>query len=57
MVRQNSYLLQSAVYNNSKDDLENAQRNKFQKLINLLNIQDGKKVLEIGCGWEVSRNF
>ena len=41
----------SAVYNNEKDDLEIAQRNKFQKLINLMNIKDGNKVLEIGCGW------
>ncbi len=41
----------SAVYKNEKDDLEIAQRNKFQELINLMNIKDGKKVLEIGCGW------
>ncbi len=41
----------SAVYKNEKDDLEIAQRNKFQELINLINIKDGNKVLEIGCGW------
>ncbi len=41
----------SAVYKNDKDDLEIAQRNKFQELINLMNIKDGNKVLEIGCGW------
>ncbi len=41
----------SAVYKNEKDDLEIAQRNKFQELINLMNIRDGNKVLEIGCGW------
>ena len=41
----------SAVYKNYKDDLETAQRNKFQELINLMNIKDGNKVLEIGCGW------
>ena len=41
----------SAVYKNKKDDLEIAQRNKFQELINLMNIKDGNKVLEIGCGW------
>ena len=34
-----------------KDDLEIAQKNKYQKLINLLDIKDGNKVLEIGCGW------
>ena len=41
----------SAVYKNEKDDLEMAQRNKFQELINLMNIKNGNKVLEIGCGW------
>ena len=41
----------SAVYKNEKDNLEIAQRNKFQELINLMNIKDGNKVLEIGCGW------
>ena len=41
----------SAVYKNEKDDLEIAQKNKFQELINLMNIRDGNKVLEIGCGW------
>ena len=41
----------SAVYKNKKDNLEIAQRNKFQELINLMNIKDGNKVLEIGCGW------
>jgi len=41
----------SAVYKSEKDDLETAQRNKFQELINLMKIKDGNKVLEIGCGW------
>ena len=41
----------SAVYIDNKDNLESAQRNKFQKLINLLKIKEGNKVLEIGCGW------
>ncbi len=41
----------SAIYKNDKDDLEIAQKNKFQELINLMNIKDGNKVLEIGCGW------
>ena len=41
----------SAVYKNEKANLEIAQRNKFQELINLMNIKDGNKVLEIGCGW------
>ena len=41
----------SAVYENSNDSLEQAQKNKYQKLIDLLEVKDGDKVLEIGCGW------
>ena len=41
----------SAVYKNDKDDLEKAQKNKFQELVNLLDIKEGNKILEIGCGW------
>jgi cyclopropane-fatty-acyl-phospholipid synthase len=41
----------SAIYENQNDNLETAQKNKYQKLINLLNIKDNSKVLEIGCGW------
>jgi len=41
----------SAVYENPNDNLEKAQKNKYQKLINLMDVKDGNKVLEIGCGW------
>ena len=41
----------SAVYENQNDSLEQAQKNKYQKLIDLLEVKDGNKVLEIGCGW------
>ncbi|MDC0511487.1 cyclopropane-fatty-acyl-phospholipid synthase family protein [Pelagibacteraceae bacterium] len=41
----------SAVYKNQNDNLETAQKNKYQKLIDLLSIKDNNKVLEIGCGW------
>ena len=41
----------SAVYEKSNDNLEKAQKNKYQKLIDLLEVKDGNKVLEIGCGW------
>jgi len=41
----------SAIYENQNDNLETAQKNKYQKLINLLNIKNNNKVLEIGCGW------
>ncbi len=41
----------SAIYKDVNDDLETAQKNKYQKLIDLLQLSDGNKVLEIGCGW------
>jgi cyclopropane-fatty-acyl-phospholipid synthase len=41
----------SAVYKKETDNLEMAQKNKFQELINLLKIKEGNKILEIGCGW------
>jgi cyclopropane-fatty-acyl-phospholipid synthase len=41
----------SAIYENQNNNLETAQKNKYQQLINLLNIKDNNKVLEIGCGW------
>ncbi len=41
----------SAIYENDNDDLEIAQKNKYQKLIDLLHLKDGNKILEIGCGW------
>ena len=41
----------SAIYENKNDDLETAQKNKYRKLIDLLNLKSGDKVLEIGCGW------
>ena len=41
----------SAIYENQNDNLETAQKNKYQKLINLLQITERDKVLEIGCGW------
>ena len=47
----NTLTYSSAIYDNQNDSLEQAQKNKFKKLINLLNIRDGNKVLEIGCGW------
>ncbi|MDC0451974.1 cyclopropane-fatty-acyl-phospholipid synthase family protein [Candidatus Pelagibacter sp.] len=41
----------SAIFENPKQDLFNAQNNKYQKLIDLLKPTDGSKILEIGCGW------
>ena len=41
----------SAIYENYNQNLELAQKNKYQKLINLLKVKNGNKILEIGCGW------
>ena len=41
----------SAIYENPKDDLVNAQKNKYNKLINFIKPKPGDRVLEIGCGW------
>ena len=41
----------SAIFENEKNNLEEAQINKYKKLINLIRPKPGDKVLEIGCGW------
>ena len=41
----------SAIFDNPKQDLFDAQNNKYQKLIDLLKPATSSKVLEIGCGW------
>ena len=39
------------IFNSSKETLEKAQINKYNKLINLIQPKPGEKILEIGCGW------
>ena len=41
----------SAIFKNEKESLTEAQENKYQLLIDSLNIKSHHKVLEIGCGW------
>ena len=41
----------SAIFDENKNNLEDAQINKYKKLINLIKPKVGDKVLEIGCGW------
>ena len=41
----------SAIFENETKNLTEAQNNKYQKLIDLINPNNGDKVLEIGCGW------
>ena len=41
----------SAIFDEQNKDLSKAQNNKYQKVINLIQPNNGDKVLEIGCGW------
>lgn len=41
----------SGLYLTDRDTLEEAQRNKRQSIIEKARIQEGDRVLEIGCGW------
>ena len=41
----------SAIFDDQNKDLSDAQNNKYQKLIDLIQPNNGDKVLEIGCGW------
>ena len=39
------------IFNSSNETLEQAQINKYNKLISMVNPKKGDKILEIGCGW------
>jgi cyclopropane-fatty-acyl-phospholipid synthase len=41
----------SAIFDDQNINLSDAQNNKYQKLINLIQPSNGDRVLEIGCGW------
>ena len=41
----------SAIFDEQNKNLAEAQNNKYQKLINLIQPNNGDKILEIGCGW------
>jgi cyclopropane-fatty-acyl-phospholipid synthase len=41
----------SAIFDDQSKNLSDAQNNKYQKLINLIQPNSGDRVLEIGCGW------
>ncbi len=41
----------SAIFDDNKNNLEDAQINKYKKLVNLIKPKAGHKILEIGCGW------
>jgi len=39
------------IFNSDDETLENAQINKYNKLIDLIQPKPGSQILEIGCGW------
>ncbi|MBI28796.1 MAG: SAM-dependent methyltransferase [Pelagibacteraceae bacterium] len=41
----------SALFDDFNIDLKNAQLNKYNRLLSLINPSDKSKILEIGCGW------
>jgi cyclopropane-fatty-acyl-phospholipid synthase len=41
----------SALYADPKQSLEDAQDNKLERIMDLLALSGGERVLEIGCGW------
>ena len=41
----------SAIWASETDALEQAQANKYERLCKLLDLKEGERVLEIGCGW------
>jgi cyclopropane-fatty-acyl-phospholipid synthase len=41
----------SAVFETTDQSLEDAQRNKWRKLADMMGLREGLSVLEIGCGW------
>ena len=50
------------IFNSFDEPLENAQINKYNKLINMIQPKPGSKLLEIGCGWggfaeQVAKNY
>ncbi len=41
----------SAIFSRGEDNLEQAQRRKLERIVELLDISQQHNVLEIGCGW------
>jgi cyclopropane-fatty-acyl-phospholipid synthase len=41
----------SALFERDAETLEQAQANKYQRLLGLLDAEPGQHVLEVGCGW------
>ncbi len=41
----------AAMFQHDKEDLAQAQHNKYQRILALLGAREGEHILEIGCGW------
>ena len=41
----------TGIFRSPREDLETAQRRKYEHIRRLLNIQPGEKVFDAGCGW------
>ena len=41
----------SALFNDDTHTMEQAQHNKYNHVLNNLNVKEGDNILEIGCGW------
>merc|ERR1711991_1116379 len=44
-------LYSCAYWKNNTETLEEAQQNKIDHIIKKLDIKEGQKILEVGCGW------
>ena len=45
-------LYSCAYWKNDTKTLEEAQQNKIDHIVKKLDIKEGQKILEVGCGWE-----
>jgi cyclopropane-fatty-acyl-phospholipid synthase len=46
-----SFTYSSALFNSPEDSLEQAQLNKYRRICEMLDLQPGQTILEVGCGW------
>lgn len=41
----------AAIFDDDSQSLEEAQKEKYRRLLDLLQVKPGERILEIGCGW------